>query len=394
MSVYDCVVIGAGAAGIGAARLLAGSKRRILVIEARARIGGRAWTVEAAPGLPLDLGCGWLHSADRNPLTDLARAAGFSVDQRLPDWSRGRAKSEWRRAYHRFEDRIARWQGPDIAAADLLEPGDRWNATIGAIATYVSGAELRAVSVHDLQRYRDSGVNWRIREGLGTAIAALGKGLPIVLDTMTTRIDRSGSMLRIETTRGPIECRTAIVTVPSTVVGELVPEKAEAAIGLPLGFADKLFFRLDGADAFPSDHHVLGSTERTATGSYQIRPLGRPLVEAYFAGSNARTLEAAGEAAMAAFAIDELAGIFGSGIRKRLTLLASSAWAADPWARGAYSYALPGKAGSRTDLAAPVDGRLFFAGEATSAEDFSTAHGAWTSGIAAAKAALEALGGA
>ncbi|MBX6369149.1 MAG: NAD(P)-binding protein, partial [Rhodospirillales bacterium] len=58
MSVYDCVVIGAGAAGIGAARLLAGSKRRILVIEARARIGGRAWTVEAAPGLPLDLGCG------------------------------------------------------------------------------------------------------------------------------------------------------------------------------------------------------------------------------------------------------------------------------------------------------------------------------------------------
>lgn len=393
MSVYDCVVIGAGAAGIAAARLLAGSKRRILVIEARARIGGRAWTVEAAPGMPLDLGCGWLHSADRNPLAGLARAAGFSVDRHLPDWSRSRTRSEWRRAYHRLEDRIARWQGPDVAAADLLEPGDRWNATIDAIATYVSGAELRAVSVHDLQRYRDSGVNWRVREGLGTAIAALGQGLPIALETMAKRIDRSGSMLRIDTTRGTIECRTAVVTVPSTVVGELVPEKAEAAAGLPLGFADKLFFRLDGAEAFPSDHHVLGSTERTATGSYQIRPHGRPLVEAYFAGSNARALEAAGETAMAAFATDELAGVFGSGIRKRLRLLASSAWAADPWARGAYSYALPGRAGSRAELAAPVDERLFFAGEATSPEDFSTAHGAWTSGIAAAKAALEALGG-
>lgn len=392
MSVYDCVVIGAGAAGIGAVRQLAASRRRVLLIEARGRIGGRAWTVEAAPGLPVDLGCGWLHSADQNPLTGLARAAGFSIDERLPDWSRGGAASEWRLAYHRLEDRIAGWQGPDIAAAELLEPEERWNATLDAIGTYVAGTELRAVSVHDLQRYRDSGVNWRVREGLGAAVAALGRGLPVALETVAKRIDRSGAMLRIETTRGTIACRTAIVTVPSALVGELVPEKAEAAAGLPLGLADKLYFRLDGAEAFPSDRHVLGSTERTATGSYQLRPHGRPLVEAFLAGSNARALEAAGEAAMAAFAVDELAGLFGNGIRKRLTLLASSAWAADPWSRGAYSYALPGKAASRASLAAPVDERVFLAGEATSPGDFSTAHGAWASGVAAAKAALKAAG--
>jgi monoamine oxidase len=390
MSEFDCVVIGAGAAGLGAARRLREAGREILVIEARRRIGGRAWTVGTERGFPVDLGCGWLHSADRNPLTGLACARGFAIDERLPDWSRAGAAagSAWRVAYRTFEDRVADWQGPDRAAAELLPPDGQWNAALDAIGTYVTGAELAEVSVHDLQRYHDSGVNWRVREGLGAAVAALGEGLPVALETAATRLDRSGRMLRIETTRGTLRCRTAIVTVPSTLVGALVPEKAEPAAGLPLGFDDKLYFALDDAEAFPADHHVLGSTDRTATGSYQLRPHGRPLVEAYLGGSNARALEEAGPAAMAAFAVDELAESFGSAIRGRLRLLASSAWGADGWARGAYSYARPGCAGDRARLAEPIEDRLFFAGEATSPHDFSTAHGAWLSGVAAAEAAL------
>jgi monoamine oxidase len=97
-------------------------------------------------------------------------------------------------------------------------------------------------------------------------------------------------------------------------------------------------------------------------------------------------------AAMTGFATEELVGLFGSAIRHRLSPLAGSFWRADPFARGSYSYALPGHADDRARLAAPVDDRLFFAGEATSPNFFSTAHGAYETGIAAAKAVLASLG--
>jgi len=93
---------------------------------------------------------------------------------------------------------------------------------------------------------------------------------------------------------------------------------------------------------------------------------------------------------MFAFAGDELAGILGNDIRRRISPLAATGWLTDPWSRGSYSYALPGHAGDRAVLAAPVDNRLFFAGEATSPNFFSTAHGAYISGVAAAEAVLAA----
>jgi monoamine oxidase len=102
-------------------------------------------------------------------------------------------------------------------------------------------------------------------------------------------------------------------------------------------------------------------------------------------------MEREGEAAMAAFAIDELAGIFGAEIRWQLAPLAASAWLAEPWSHGSYSHARPGRAGDRARLAAPVEDRIFFAGEATSPNFFSTAHGAYETGLAAAEAALRSL---
>jgi monoamine oxidase len=136
---------------------------------------------------------------------------------------------------------------------------------------------------------------------------------------------------------------------------------------------------------------VYGASDRMATGSYHLRPLGRPIIEAFFGGAHARALEAEGPGAAAAFAIDELVGIYGAGLRRRVTVLAQTAWATDPWARGSYSHALPGRARDRAVLAAPVDGRLFFAGEACSPHAFSTAHGAWETGERAAQEVLAAL---
>jgi monoamine oxidase len=101
-----------------------------------------------------------------------------------------------------------------------------------------------------------------------------------------------------------------------------------------------------------------------------------------------QAIEREGLDAAFAFAVEELAQLLGSRIRTRLNCRAGTAWRKAEWIHGSYSHALPGHASSRGMLAAPVDGRLFFAGEATHVTDYSTAHGAWESGVRAAAEAL------
>jgi monoamine oxidase len=400
----EVAIIGAGAAGIGAARRLAEHGIDALVLEARERVGGRATTVLTATGHPVDLGCEWLHSADRNPLTRIAREHGFTIDERLPDWGARLARSGidpaeqagWAGAREAFHARLAAAASAteDSPAAVQLEPGGRWNPLLQAISTWANGVELERLSVKDYAHYLDSGVNWRLREGYGTLFLRLADGLQIHLETPARHIDLRGPRIALETPRGALTARAVLVTVPPTLLaGEgairftppLPAAKLDAAQGLPLGLADKLFLAIDGPlPDLPPDSHVLGSTVRIATGGYELRPHGRPMIAAYFGGEAARGLESGGAEAMAAFAREELGALFGAAFAARLRWLASSAWAADPWARGSYSFALPGHAEDRAALAASIDGRLFFAGEACSPAYFSTAHGAFTSGIAAA----------
>ena len=133
---------------------------------------------------------------------------------------------------------------------------------------------------------------------------------------------------------------------------------------------------LDEPEALPKDGNLRGATMRTEMGTYHLRPFGQPCIEGFFGGRFAQELEDAGDGAIAAQAIDEIVSFLGNDFRRKLKPLAESRWAHDPFARGSYSHALPGHAGKRAVLAAPVDGRLFFAGEATSPNFFSTAHGA------------------
>ena len=147
-----------------------------------------------------------------------------------------------------------------------------------------------------------------------------------------------------------------------------------------------------GADDFPKDSQLWGRADTPDTAGYHLRPFGRPMIEAWFGGDIARQLEAEGEAAFLAFASDELANLLGSSFRKRIAPVATSMWGSDPWARGAYSHARPGCAGDRVRLKAPVEARIFIAGEAASEPFYGTAHGAWLEGERAAREALAALG--
>jgi monoamine oxidase len=409
-SEVDIAVIGAGAAGIGAARRLcqAGTVS-VLALEARDRVGGRVNTIAPA-GFPLDRGAEWLHSADRNPLSQIAKHLGFLVHGRPPEWTTRlrrsgetvEAEADWiatREAQSRARRKAAA-EPVDRSLASLLVPGERWNDLLDATSTWGNGAELDRVSVKDYVRYEDSGTNWRLYEGYGRLFESLAEGLPVVLEAAVSRIDHHGRAIRLETGRGTVNAVRVIVTVPTSIIaGELLrfdpplPDKIDAAAGLPLGVDDKLFISLEGTlPGVEHDAYLVGSTSSRETMSYQVRPFDRPAIYCFFGGRFAAALEAEGEAAMFAFAAGELTRLFGSGVRKQLSPLAGTAWLRDPWARGSYSYARPGHADDRARLAAPVDDRLFFAGEACSPNFFSTAHGAWLSGITAAEAALASLG--
>jgi len=405
----DVAVIGAGASGIAAARRLQHAGVTHVVLEARDRLAGRAHSVWAE-GYALDLGCGWLHSADENPLVDLALSERFTIDETPPPWGQPPAfglglsvkeQTEFRSAFAAFDERIAEAasRGEDRPASDLFEPGSRWNARMDAISGALNGTRFSQVSSLDYDRYRDTGVNYRVVEGYGRLVERLGSDISVCLQCPVSLIDRRGPRLLIRTAKGTVEACTVIVTVPTRLIAEEairfdppLPNLVEAAAGTPLGLASKVFLNLAKPHDFPADGQIWGRTDTAETGGYHLRPMGRPMIEAYFGGNLAHGLEAEGEAALVDFAVGELVALLGSDLRRRLDPIAVSMWGAEPWSGGAYSYGLPGHAGDRGNLALPIENRIFMAGEATSPAFYGTAHGAWLEGERAALEALSALG--
>lgn len=405
---FDMAVIGAGAAGLSAARRLAAAGRSVVLIEASQRIGGRAWT-QTIEGMPLDLGCGWLHSAERNPLVDIAGMSGFTIDRSPSAWhdqyrdlgfspsQRHAANETWDALQRRF----ACDPPASDRAADALDPGGPYNAYLEAVSGYMNGAGLDSLSIADYLAYdrAASETNWRVPEGLGTLIAAQLPPVTVKLATPVTAIDLTGRNVGIETRGGTVRAAAAIVTVSTAVLAAgcitftpAIDTHRHAATQLPLGIADKLFLRLGEGHGLEPETHLLGNPFCSGTGSYYLMPFGRPVIECFFGGQCAEALEGAGLAAAFAFAEDELASLLGSSMRGKLRLLAGSAWKSMDGIGGSYSHALPGQAHCRSMLSKPIGDRLFFAGEATDPSDFSTAHGAWRSGERAAAEVLEALG--
>jgi monoamine oxidase len=404
---FDVVIVGAGAAGLGAARHLMAERpdMSLLVLEADSQAGGRARTIQL-PELnnkPIDLGCGWLHGARTNVWTLIAKRMGQTINETPAPWDRGGRilngapanRTDVRIALESFFDRVSRFDDrqPDGTLSDMLEPGNPWNEHINAIGTYINGVELDKASILDLKRYDPGlGPDWRVSEGLGALVVSFGRDVPLSLETVVLRIDHQASdKIRLETSRGSINTRVVLVTVSTNVLASnairfspALPQKIESAAKLPLGLANKIFLRMRSASEFPSDARLFGSYGRTATGAYQVRPFGVDVVEGFFAGHLAHDLERAGDRAATAFAVDELAGFFGNGIRTQLEFCAISKWGQRPTVGGAYSYAIPGASADREKLSATIDDRLFFAGEACSSRRYSTAHGAYESGIVAA----------
>ena len=327
----DVVVVGAGAAGIAAARRLATSGLSTMVLEATGRIGGRAWTCDVA-GLHLDLGCGWLHSADRNPWTRIAEAAGFAVDRRTPAWGRqyrdlGFSQAEQAAATQAFGDwrrRLLETPPASDCAADALEPDGEWNAYLQAMSGFLTGAGLEHISVADYLAYEtaSTGCNWRAPAGYGSLVAAsLPRPIDLRLSTPVESIELVPGAVVLATPVGAVRARAAILTVSTAVLagGTIMLPRGldpwrDAATRLPLGRNEKLFLEIIGDSPFDPETRVLGNPRDRATGVYYIRPFGWPVIECFLGDQGARIVEEMGPAAGFAHAIDQLAALFGSAV--------------------------------------------------------------------------------
>jgi monoamine oxidase len=407
----DIVVVGAGAAGIAATRRIQAANRKVIVVEADARLGGRCWTDSNAFDVPFDRGARWLHNPDTNPMVKLARAAGLDISaaplgQKIrigQRYARAGETEEFLAALVRTNRAIdeASRKG-DVACASVLpkELGDWTGAAEFLLGANGTGKDLRDVSVIDKSRAQDRNAAIGCRQGIGALVVKLGDQVPAALSTPVNQIIWNNREVAVETPAGRIAARAVIVTVSSNVLSagnikftpELPKRQLDAAAKLSLGSYDRIALQLPGNPfGLGRDEAVVEQSKSTRTALLSANVAGSSLCLIDVGGSFGRDLTGQGENAMIAFAIEWLKGLFGSDIAASVKQSSVTRWNASPLTLGAMSVAVPGGQGSRKILTEPL-GNLFLAGEATHETLWGTVDGAWESGERAAEAALKKIG--
>ncbi len=416
---YDAVVIGAGAAGLGAATALKQAGRRAVVLEASDRAGGRAWTGYPAElgGVWFDMGAVWLHSAEHNPLVTIAQSRGERLlrsDELRSERTfignrllRAEEQAEYDGAWDRFEGAAAALLKPGMADPPLSAvarriPKDPWALTVEAFeGPVVCAADADAMSLRDWQTNALTGSNLVPEGGIGAFVTRLADGLDIRFRTPAHRV-QWGRAVSVDTAAGTLRAESCIVTASTGVLSAgaitfdppLPVEAEECLHALPMGLAMKVVLRANGPDRLDLPRHCFVDYRVERSGDpfmpFQCWPYGRDYVQGWIGGAHAWQLARAGKEAAVDFALERLRNIFGARVDR---LFAGGArlvtrWDADPWIRGAYAYARPGCAAARARLGRPLaDGRLILAGEACNTPYAGTLAGAWLSGQEAARAA-------
>ena len=405
----DVVIIGAGASGLSAAKELNKSGISFTVIEGSHRIGGRAYSEEIAPDVWFDLGCSYLHQGDTNPFVGIADGLGMTIgkdqgnffsDDEIRVYKDGLPLSASERAeyfsyqhecYAAIQASVDR--GEDVAVGDLVDLENKYAMNYANTMAAIYAQDIDQISSVDVVTFA-SGPDIPILNGYGNLVAAWGADVPVSLNTKVERIAYSGKDANVETSRGTIRARAVLSTVSNGILasGEIeftpaLPDwKTDAVLGLPVGTLNKICLHFD-EDVFGSSgrgFHVNCNQGAGAAG-FEASVMGQDTVVVFVGGRHAIWLEKQGQQASREFAIDEVARVFGNDIRQHVTRSIATAWTTDPWTRGSYSCPLPGQGHQRSALAQPIEDRLFFAGEATTVGDHACCHGAFRSGIRAAR---------
>lgn len=407
----DVAIVGGGAAGLAAARTLIDAGRSVVVLEAKDRIGGRAYTDADYFGVPFDVGCAWIHASDRNPFTPMAEQWGWTTVPHEYDlehivWGRRRASDAEVSEMHEAEGAIAdliveQGEARDVDSMGFLEvdtPAEE--AAVTNLGPMDMGVDLDELSAADYTNSADLEPNLLTREGFGALVARYGEGLPVHLETAVREIRTDGPGVVLETDRGTLNARVAIVTVSTGVLGarsirftpELPDAKLDAIDRTPMGMLAKipLWIPGDRLGVAPFEDLLIERAGRQDV-YFLAWPFETPLMVGLVGGDFGWELTAAGEPAAIDFATEALVRAFGSDVRNRVERGMLTQWGADPHTRGAYAASFPGFYSDRHVLAEPVADRVFFAGEALAGEFIQTCAGAYLSGQATATAVLAAL---
>jgi len=407
----DIVVIGAGAAGIAAARRIMAANRRVIVVEAANQVGGRCMTDSSSFDAPFDRGARWMHNPDANPLLRLARSSGLEIatapsGQKIRIGRRNARAGETEEFLatlvraNRAIDEASRKFDTSCASALPKDLGD-WAGTIEfTLGASFAGKDLKDFSTADKVRAQDRSAVFACRQGMGTLIAKLAEGLPVALSTPATRLDWSNRDVAVDTPSGRITARAAIITVSTgalmsgniRLASEMPKRVLDAASKLSLGSYDHIALQLSGNPlGLARDDLLIEQSNSTSTALLYANIGGTSLCTIDVAGSFGRDLSAQGEAAMVAFAREWLGKLFGSDVANAVKKTSATRWNAAPYVLGAMSAASPGGQASRKALIDPI-GCMYLAGEATHETLWGTVDGAWESGERAADAALRRIG--
>jgi monoamine oxidase len=407
----DVVIVGAGAAGIAAARRVAAAGRRYLVLEAADHVGGRCVTDTRIFDVPFDRGAHWIHMPDLNPLTKLERRRGLEVYP-APSSQKVRIGRRYAREGE-LEDFLAAQVRANRAIVEAARKSDGsceqalpndlgdWRPAVEfVLGPYSCAKELAQVSTLDFAKSEERDVDAFCRQGFGALLAALADGLAIKLSTPATAIDTKRN-LTVETPKGSITARAAIVTVSTNVMmsgaikftPELATRQLDAFAKLSLGTYDHIALELTGNPlGFESDDLVFEKSAGSRTAALLANVGGTPLCLVEVGGTFGRDLSAEGEAAMVDFAADWLAGLYGADVKKAIKRSHATRWNHEPLTLGGFSAAAPGWQKARRSLMEPFNDAVWFAGEAVHEDLWATVGGAWESGERAADAVLRRLG--
>jgi monoamine oxidase len=409
----DVAIVGAGAAGIAAARKIAAAGRRVVILEAADRVGGRCVTDVGIFGVPFDLGAHWMHAPEQNPLAKLAPRTGLDIypappGQKVRIGRRNAREGELEeffavmvRARRAIEDAARGKADMSVAQAMPKDLGEWLPSVEFYLGPFSCGKDFAELSVADVQRSSERDVDTYCRQGLGALLAKLAEGLPVQLSTPATRIGSGRGGLTVEAGgKGALQARAVIVTVSTNVLADskLIPDlpkrQLDALNRVRLGAYERVALEIpDNPFGLARDELVFEKTDGKKTAALLGNVGGTSLAYVDVAGSFGRELASKGPREMTAFAMDWLDKLFGADVKKAVKRSHATQWSFSPYTQGAFSAASVGGQPSRRILMTePLRDRVFYAGEAAHETLWGTVGGAWESGERAADLALKVLG--